>query len=331
MKLWYDKFRKTNVFYRIQTFRTDLRPETGLLILSRELEMNLNDLNPYIRFAEKIRIRSSICPAIVHDCRLFYTLSGMGDIVSDNKRYPMKENSLFFCPENTIYAFVTEGFSLVSLNFDLTQSNASITEPMPPVPVTRTDLKVHTTLHPAKGTEADDTFADSCIYVENGEKYLDVLKDILMEFKLRKIFFREISGAALKGLLTSLARSQTLPEENLVNVVSQTLDYINAHFGEPITNDQLAKIAGYHPYHLNRIFLKHTGQTLHQYVLASRIRESKNMLLNSELPLSDIAEQCGFNSVAHFSSYFKQISGRSPSQYRHEFQAGVQKKHRPEN
>lgn len=293
--------------------------------------MNLNDLNPHIRFAEKILIRSAICPAIVHDCRLFYTLSGMGDIVSGNKRYPMKENSLFFCPENTIYAFVAEGLSLVSLNFDLTQSNASVIEPMPPVPVACTDLKVHSHLYPTKEAETDDIFAASCIYVENGEKYLDVLKDILMEFKLRKIYFRETSSAALKGLLTSLARSQTLPEENLVNVVSQTLDYINAHFGEPITNDQLAKIAGYHPYHLNRLFLKHTGQTLHQYVLTSRIRESKNMLLNSDLPLADIAEQCGFNSIAHFSAYFKQISGRSPSQYRHEFQAGLQKKHRPES
>lgn len=67
---------------------------------------------------------------------------------------------------------------------------------------------------------------------------------------------------------------------------------------------------------MNRIFTKHTGSTIHQYILDVRIRHARTILLNSDQPLSVIAEQVGFNSNTYFSTYFRQVTGLSPAQFR---------------
>ena len=81
----------------------------------------------------------------------------------------------------------------------------------------------------------------------------------------------------------------------------------------------LSELTGYHEYHLNRLFLTHTNTSLHKYILNVRINEAKKILMNTDLSLAAIAEKVGFNSNTHFSSYFKQVVGLSPLEFRKRF------------
>jgi len=78
----------------------------------------------------------------------------------------------------------------------------------------------------------------------------------------------------------------------------------------------LGNLVGYHPYHLNRLMLMYTGTTLHQYLLNYRIECAKKYLANTDLSISQIAAECGFATVSHFSNTFKEKAGISPLQYR---------------
>ena len=73
---------------------------------------------------------------------------------------------------------------------------------------------------------------------------------------------------------------------------------------------------------LSRIFASTEGRTIENYFTALRIERIKELLLDGQLPLSEIAFVTGFSSVPHLSTRFKQATGMTPTQFR---EIGVRK------
>lgn len=67
---------------------------------------------------------------------------------------------------------------------------------------------------------------------------------------------------------------------------------------------------------LSRIFASVEGRTIENYFTALRIERIKELLLEDQLPLSEIAFVTGFSSVPHLSTRFKQATGMTPTQFR---------------
>ncbi|MGL5699709.1 MAG: helix-turn-helix transcriptional regulator, partial [Kluyvera sp.] len=65
-----------------------------------------------------------------------------------------------------------------------------------------------------------------------------------------------------------------------------------------------------------RFFKKNTGMTLVRFLHDYRLNQAKWLLLNEEIPVSEIAERVGFNSVKTFHHVFKQNTGIAPLKYR---------------
>ena len=70
------------------------------------------------------------------------------------------------------------------------------------------------------------------------------------------------------------------------------------------------------PYYLSRLFRRVTGQSIVDYINNRRIDAARRLLENTELSISDIAEQTGFASAAHFRRVFREVMDISPLQYR---------------
>lgn len=92
--------------------------------------------------------------------------------------------------------------------------------------------------------------------------------------------------------------------------------YIEAHFKEPLTLDELAEKA-----HLNKFYMSHEFKEAYDlspinYLLACRLRESKRLLADTDHSLSQIAEFVGFSSASYFSQSFKKAVLISPQEYR---------------
>jgi AraC family transcriptional regulator len=62
--------------------------------------------------------------------------------------------------------------------------------------------------------------------------------------------------------------------------------------------------------------IQHTGMTLHQYVLKSRLEYAMTLLHTTDKSVNDIALELGFYSLSHFSNYFKKETGTTPVLYR---------------
>lgn len=95
--------------------------------------------------------------------------------------------------------------------------------------------------------------------------------------------------------------------------------YIRTHYKERITLQDLADHVHLHPNYLCALFKSRTGRTPFEYVDRVRVRHAYRLLQSTHLPVTEIAETCGFQSISFFSRKFKDILGCSPSQYRKKF------------
>jgi AraC-like DNA-binding protein len=84
-----------------------------------------------------------------------------------------------------------------------------------------------------------------------------------------------------------------------------------------ISVEQLAHQIGISPSHLRRHFHKLLGCSPREYLNRLRLDEARQLLENSDLPVTEIAERIGFLSAPHFNRLFKQTFGLPPAQYRH--------------
>ncbi|WFB35976.1 helix-turn-helix transcriptional regulator [Kiritimatiellota bacterium B12222] len=99
-------------------------------------------------------------------------------------------------------------------------------------------------------------------------------------------------------------------------IVIAAREFIFKHYPNPLTLGEIAWHVGKGEEHLARLFKRHTGQSVFDTVREIRVDAAKTYLPNPSYSLTQIAEKCGFNSLAFFSRSFKQITGLSPSQYR---------------
>jgi AraC-like DNA-binding protein len=79
---------------------------------------------------------------------------------------------------------------------------------------------------------------------------------------------------------------------------------------------EVAKAVNTSPFYFCKIFKKATGLNFTDYVSRIRIERSKNLLLNPNLRVSEIAFEVGFQSLTHFNRVFKKAVGQSPTHYR---------------
>lgn len=92
--------------------------------------------------------------------------------------------------------------------------------------------------------------------------------------------------------------------------------YIDNHFKENLTLDQLSSIAHINKYYLVHAFRKEYNISPISYLITRRTQESRFLLTNTDYTLSQIAQILGFSSPSYFSQSFRRLEGMSPMEYR---------------
>ena len=93
-------------------------------------------------------------------------------------------------------------------------------------------------------------------------------------------------------------------------------DYIDDHFQQPLSQQQMAAIANLSPRQMNDVFRRELGATPQQYLVERRMQHARQLLADGELQVQQIAEQSGYGSLASFSDRFRRHFGISPRHFR---------------
>lgn len=94
------------------------------------------------------------------------------------------------------------------------------------------------------------------------------------------------------------------------------LHYLKQHLGSRIRMSDLVHVSGWSEKHINRMFLRHTGQTFSSQLQHLRIQKSCELLKSSQHKVSLIAELVGYRDMDSFYAVFKKITGETPLAYR---------------
>jgi AraC-like DNA-binding protein len=99
-------------------------------------------------------------------------------------------------------------------------------------------------------------------------------------------------------------------------MITRAKEFIKQNHAEDLSLSQVAKAVNTSTFYFCKMFKKGTGLNFTEYVSRVRIESAKNLLLNPNLRISEIAYQVGFQSLTHFNRVFKKIVGDSPTEYR---------------
>jgi AraC-like DNA-binding protein len=117
--------------------------------------------------------------------------------------------------------------------------------------------------------------------------------------------------------LSMLSNQVVVQHENAEPpVISRAKEFIHEHQTEELSLGQVAKAVNTSTFYFCKMFKKITGINFTDYLSRVRIEKSKNLLLNPNLRVSEIAFEVGFQSLTHFNRVFKKILGQSPTEYR---------------
>ena len=135
------------------------------------------------------------------------------------------------------------------------------------------------------------------------------------ELFIKSVLFDIISCVILTNQYVEITDNRRAEQRHTVHAVDDTLNYIREHYRENITLDDILKITSYSKSHFIRLFKKHMGMNLTDYINKYRIEKSCLDLIYTSKNITEIAMGNGFNTVQYFSKTFKSYMKCTPKQY----------------
>lgn len=147
----------------------------------------------------------------------------------------------------------------------------------------------------------------------------ELLFNILEGVRCNSLYTEAELSVIIYKLLLELLNPVTVAAEDKTqhkNNIQVVKAYISEHLNEKITVEGLAKISNMSSTHFSRVFRQHTGFSPYDYVLSSRLNKAKEYLMKTDMSVTQIAYETGFNSEANFIYCFTNNEGTSPGKFR---------------
>ena len=228
---------------------------------------------------------------------LFYIVGGKGQFLIEDQLYPVNANNLVIINPNVTH---TE----VSLN----------AQPLEYIVLGIDGLELVT----GETSNGQFNILDHFESVEISS----CLRNILREMELKNTGYEDICQAYMEILIIRLMRSIDLavptdPQLGTGNRQCAAVKrYIDLHFKEALTLELLSEEAHMNKYYLSHAFKREYGISPINYMTSRRIEESKYLLAETDLSMSQIAQLLGFSSLSYFSQVFRRTQNTSPMEYR---------------
>lgn len=227
----------------------------------------------------------------------------------NDQKYLLKQGDFLFIPCHMMHRIECKNngsrfICLFSMDFINSFQDLKAMEPIFEVPylcTRKTEPEIYSEIY--------DSFMEIFhIYFSN-----EALWEVAIYHQLLQVFLavgQQYYSAMPDSLLTDRLKNISFDD------YASLLNYIDTHFAENLTLDHVAAKMGFSKYYFSRLFKQTTGFTFYNYLSRKRIATAQ-LMLSTDLPVTDIAFKAGFNNLSSFCRCFKQHTGYSPSQYRH--------------
>ena len=112
----------------------------------------------------------------------------------------------------------------------------------------------------------------------------------------------------------SFFSQQKLPK---CHKTAKVFEFIEANFHRPLELKEVASNLGYSPAYLTNLVRQKTGRTVKQWIIERRMNQARQLLLDTDKAIAQIATDTGYTDTGYFTRQFKQLHGTSPNLWRH--------------
>lgn len=149
-------------------------------------------------------------------------------------------------------------------------------------------------------------------------EYLSDLEDNVMNEARKKLTLAHLL-IQISVSTEKIIHKEEMPRDEQTEIAEKTTNFLFTHYREPLTVDDVARGVNLSKSYLSHVFKNVTGYTIMNYLMSYRLSRARTQLLEEpQKPIKQVSYENGFESEAHFSRYFKQNIGQSPSKYRKE-------------
>jgi AraC-like DNA-binding protein len=276
---------------------------------------NNQSLFPFELVYRAVKKQNNELPEHFHDhYELVYIHEGKGTFFIDHMWYEKRKGDFFLIPGNTIHHSLPDDEE----------------------PIVSSAIFFAPYLINALPTEAGYSSLACFDYVKQRKQYKlelsettketieSTLSSMDKEWSKRPVGYQSAIWLELCQLLLKLNRltntnATTLKQTNSSHFcpswMLSALRTIDQHPEQELSLEHLAKQACVSTSHFSRVFRQLTTMNVTNYVNAKRIVKAKQLLLETDMNVDSIAEQCGFQTATHFYRVFKQITGVTPRHY----------------
>lgn len=145
---------------------------------------------------------------------------------------------------------------------------------------------------------------------------MHVIENAKLDELLEKLSLNNTNRLEVAKKILSLLNSVTTKTPKEIPIVSSVKSLLQSSLEEDISVREMAKKLGVSMYYMCHLFKKQTGITIIDYKNELKIIKAKNLLVNTDKKITEIAQECGFGSDSYFGKVFMEHEQVSPSQYR---------------
>ena len=152
---------------------------------------------------------------------------------------------------------------------------------------------------------------------KEAEQIILRMLELKEETKNRRLFSRQIIENIISEIVIAMIRKSTVTQISAAPLpVQQAIAYLNEHFLEKITLEELACRLSFSPNYLGHLFTTQIGCTFNDYLNTLRLKYACSLLLSSAISVKEIAYISGYSSVEYFMYAFKKKMHMTPGEYR---------------
>lgn len=242
----------------------------------------------------------------IHDdfMELFFVYEGSGKYMVDNTYYDVETGDIVICNAGVIHGENPDDPTRKIRSYCVGISNVSFLE-LPDNHIC--------------GEDTNPVLKAGMLSRSIGELFR-----LIYVYSADEKHFGEVCNALTAGLLLMvyemiLSRERNMPADTPGDSyfsAKRIREFLDTHYREEVTLADVSKALHISEYYLAHLFKDEYGISPIKYVMKRRIGEAQGLLMDTSVPIGDIADYLGFSSVSHFNSMFKKYVGIPPGAYR---------------
>lgn len=168
----------------------------------------------------------------------------------------------------------------------------------------------------------NDRFVSRVVNEQVKEIFLMMVQELSLSFKdswaeenLKSLALVLIRNLYRYNLIVG-EESAIRKEIKTAGIIKHALEYIDSHYESDLSLKEISRQINVSPYYLCRLFKSVVNQTMNSYIMERRCSQARLLLEKSDLPIREIAFQCGFMDPSYFSKCYQRIYGKLPLEER---------------